>query len=128
MNQVGFSLKLDEDGVHFENRSGRDLPFRPERILADVQRVFYPWIDAHSSCLECERRGTRAGVEISERIGPRFLERRTFTIVDEPERGKIIVRYEGWTSESIAPSRAILENAWFGYDLIIETLSAERIE
>ncbi len=44
MNTVGFKLTLDDHGVRFDNSSGREMPFQPERILADVQRVFYPWI------------------------------------------------------------------------------------
>ena len=128
MNTVGFSLSLDDRGVTFDNRSGREMPFRPERILADVQRIFYPWIEEGSPCLECERREIRAGLEVRERIGARFLEERSFRVVDRPDRGEIVVRYEGWTNGSLAPSRAILRNGWFGYQLIIDTTSAERID
>ena len=53
MNTVGFKLTLDRKGVSFDNLSGRELPFRPERILADVQRVFYPWIDEGWGWVEC---------------------------------------------------------------------------
>jgi hypothetical protein len=128
MNTVGFSLSLDDRGVTFDNRSGREMPFRPERILADVQRIFYPWIEEGPPCLECERREIRAGLEVRERIGARFLEERSFRVVDRPDRGEIVVRYEGWTNGSLAPSRAILRNGWFGYQLIIDTTSAERID
>ena len=128
MNTVGFNLTLDDRGVSFENRTGREMPFEPERILADVQRVFYPWIEGDPLCVDCERREIRAGLEIRERIGARFLEERSFRLVGRPERGEIVVRYEGWTNDFLAPSRAILRNGWFGYLLIIDTTSAERIE
>ena len=128
MNAVGFSLTLDDSGMTFENRSGRDMSFRPEHILADVQRVFYPWIGKDPDCVACERREVRSGVEIRERIGPLYLEERSFRDVARPERGIIVIRYEGWTKNSLAPSRATLQNGWVGYELIVETTSAERLD
>jgi hypothetical protein len=128
MNAVGFSLTLDDTGITFENRSGRDMSFRPEHILADVQRVFYPWIDKDSKCVDCERRDVRSGIEIRERIGHRDLEERSFRDVARPERGVIVVRYEGWTKDSLIPDRAILLNGWVGYQLIVETTSVERLD
>jgi hypothetical protein len=128
MNTVGFKLILDDRGVSFENRSGRAMLLEPERILADVQRVFYPWIEPSSDCFNCERAGIRAGVEILERIGSKSLEERRFGLPGSPERGEIVVRYERWREDRLAPSRAVLTNGWFGYELIIETMHVERIE
>jgi len=128
MNTVGFTLTLDEGGITFDNRSGREMPFQATRILADVQRVFYPWIENDSRCVACERREVRAGLEVRERIGPRYLEERSFRVVARPDRGEIVVRYEGWTEGSLVPSRAVLLNGWFGYELIIETTSVESID
>jgi len=128
MNAVGFSLTLDDAGITFENRSGRDMSFRPEHILADVQRVFYPWIETDSKCIDCERHEVRAGLEIRERIGPRYLEERSFRDIARPERGVIVVRYEGWTRDSLVPDRAILQNGWVGYELVVETTSIERLD
>ena len=128
MNTVGFSLTLDDRGVTFENRTGRELPFLPERILADVQRVFYPWIEEDSICSNCRREAMRAGLEIRERIGDDFLEERRFSVSGRPERGELVVRYEGWIDGFSVPRRAILSNGWFGYELTIDTTSVERIE
>ena len=128
MNTVGFKLTLDRDGVSFENFSGRELPFRPERILADVQRVFYPWIQEGWDCVECERREILDGLEVWERIGARFLVERSFRLLARPERGRIVVRYEGWTSDPPVPIRATLDNGWYGYELTIVTTGIERID
>jgi hypothetical protein len=128
MNTVGFSLKLDDRGVTFENRTGRELPFLPERILADVQHVFYPWIEEDPICSHCEREAKRAGLEIRERMGDGFLEERRFSVAGRPERGELVVRYEGWIDGFSVPRRAILSNGWFGYELIIDTASVERID
>jgi hypothetical protein len=128
MNTVGFSLTLDDRGVTFENRTGRELPFLPERILADVQRVFYPWIEEYPICSNCEREAKRAGLEIRERMGDGFLEERRFSVAGRPERGELVVRYEGWIDGFSVPRRAILSNGWFGYELIIDTASVERID
>lgn len=128
MNTVGFRLSLVDRRVSFENRTGRDMPFVPERILADVQRVFYPWIEGGARCTRCDRRAIRGDLEIVEHIGDAHLEERRFLLRDRPERGEIVVRYEDWPDGAIAAHRATLSNGWFGYDLLIETTSAERLD
>jgi len=134
MNSVGFRLALADGKVSFENRTGRDLPFVPERILLDVQRVFYPWIDEAQSprCSRCDRHGSRDGFEIVERIGASALEERRFVVRDGPlgaeRRTEIVVRYEGWIEDPRVPARAILSNGRFGYELLVETTSATRLD
>jgi hypothetical protein len=132
MNAVGFTLTLDERGVQFENRSGREMPFEPERILADVQRVFYPWIEADGRCTECERHATRVGLEVSERVGQQYLEERRFEDSSGARSGEIVIRFEDWIEDGIEngsiPGRAVLSNGWYGYELIVETQSVERLE
>ena len=125
MDTVGFSLALEAGRVDFVNQSGRDMPFAPEHILADVQRIFYPWIDDAPDCTNCERNGTRAGLDIWERIGPEHLEERRFAIRGEPDRGQVVIRYEGWSDGEPVPARAILDNDWFGYQLTIDSLAVE---
>ncbi len=144
MNRVGFVLSLDDGGVQFENRSGREMQFRPERILADVQRVFYPWLAQDSACFACERREIRGGLEIRERIGAEFLEERRFALVAQPDRGEIVIRYSGWRDwhhssdraesevdakgeATLVAQRVVMTNAWFDYELTVETMAAERI-
>ena len=128
MNAVGFSLTLDDRGVEFENRTGRAMPFDPERILADVQRVFYPWLGDASSCLECERRGIREGLEVVERIGPSGLVERRFTPADPPQSRSIVITYQPtWLEDGLVPTLAVLRNDSAGYELTVETDSVERI-
>ena len=128
MNTLGFRLELGSRGVVFENRSGREMPFRPEHILADVQRVFYPWITDLPACLDCVRRATRIGLDVEERIGMEYLEERRFGNPLRPDLGEIVVRYESWLEDAFVPSRAVLENGWYEYELTIETLQAERLD
>jgi hypothetical protein len=128
MNSVGFTLSLDDRGVRFENRSGREIPFEPERILADVQRVFYPWISATPSCMNCEQHGARAGLDVSEKIGPEMLEERRFTDSSGERTGEIVVRYTDWMDGGTIPGRAVLSNGWHGYELTVVTRSVERLE
>ena len=128
MNSVGFTLALDESGVRLESRIGRDLPFEPERILADVQRVFYPWVDGDVGCADCESRSTCAGLNVSEKRGKAFLEERRFEDISERQRGLIVVRYDDWIDGGSIPGRAVLSNGWYDYELIVETKSVERLD
>jgi hypothetical protein len=128
INSVGFSLSLNHQSVEFRNRTGRELPFEPARILADVQRCFYPWIDTEGDCADCEREGRRDGVRIQEEIVAGRVMGRVFTIVDQPEVGEIRVDYEGWSDDLPVPKVVRLRNGWFGYELLIETSRAESLE
>ncbi len=82
--------------------------------------------------MECERSVILGGLEVRERIGSRFLVERSFRLLAHPERGRIVVRYEGWEegweNDPPFPKRATLKNGWFGYDLVIDTSSVERID
>ncbi|HEB91617.1 MAG TPA: DUF3261 domain-containing protein [Deltaproteobacteria bacterium] len=127
MNTPGFRLELGREGVVFENRSGRPMPFQPEHILADVQRVFYPWIDG-PDCSGCVRRARRSGLDVVERIGDRHLEERRFRDSAHPDRGEIVIRYETWRKGESVPTRVNLHNAWYGYALEIETLASETLD
>lgn len=128
MDRVGFRLVLEDGVVGFENRTERELPFEPERILLDVQRVFYPWIRGGQACVRCDRSGERDGVEIVERIEAGRLEERRFRLPERSDLGDIVVRYEDWGEGGLAPRRAVLANGWHGYGLRVETSSAERLD
>jgi hypothetical protein len=121
MSTVAFTLALTADGLDFDNRTGREVPFQPEYIVADVQRVFYPWLPP-SECDTCAREGEAMGFDIAERFeGGRLIERR-FRLRDAPERGEVVVSYEGWGESAIAPARVVLKNGFYGYELVIDTL------
>ncbi len=127
MSRVGFSLRLDRDGVAFENRTDRALPFEPAFILADVQRVFFPWLEQAAACGNCERSGRRGAVAIAERRRDGRLAERRFWWPAQPERGSIVVRFVDRLLESDVPRRATLEHGGLGYSISIETLSAQRL-
>jgi hypothetical protein len=157
MNLVGFRLALIAGAptsagegaarIEFENRSGRALPFSAAHMLADVQRVFYPWLaepwpsEASASgpdpdrvepagvdCPEgCERSGRQGAVAVWERrVAGRLAERR-FAIVGRLDAGEVRIRYADWQGEPAMPRRVELENGWFGYRLTIETLEATAL-
>ncbi len=132
MGTVGFAVTLTDAGITLRNDSGRDVPFEPSYILADVQRVFYPWLDGAAPD-DGSRDGIHDDLAVTERYaGGRLVERR-FTRIAEPERGDVVITYEGWTAENpIAPARVVLVNGWYGYTLEIDTfdvtLDVERAE
>ena len=128
MSVIGFSLRVDEDGVHFENKSGRDLPFAPKRIIADIQRVFYPWIEPGAECRDCERRGVWGQVQVIERIGSEALEERRFERVGVEGGWQIVIGYHDWIRDTSIPGLATLRNDALGYRLIVETKSVELID
>ncbi len=128
MNAVGFTLSLEGEALKFENRSGRELPFEPVRILADVQRAFYPWIEPRPACSKCEHRTTRDGIVIVERFKEKGLDQRAFAIEGQPEIGEVVIQYAGWFDGFPIARHVVLVNNWFGYELIIETRSVEAVK
>jgi hypothetical protein len=97
-------------------------------MLLDVQRVYFPWL-AEDAATRGD--GEYAGVVGEERVvesvrGGRLVERR-FTRVDGRPAGTIAVRYEWGRDDWHGPSRAVLENGWFGYGLAIDTLAETRL-
>jgi hypothetical protein len=103
------------------------MTFDVTRILYDIQRVFYPWLESATQCRNCVRQGTRGAVSISERIvDGRLLERR-FEVVGGEDLGIIVIGYQDWIGDTAVPGRATLQNAALGYELIIVTNSVEKI-
>jgi hypothetical protein len=128
LGSAGFVLVLRGERLEFENRTGDELPIPPRFILLDVQRVFFPWLGPPGGALDD---GEHAGLMADERVverwqGGRLVERR-FTRTDGQPQGEITVRYTwdqpGW----IAPTRAIVDNGWFGYRLVVETSEETRL-
>jgi hypothetical protein len=122
MGQPGFVLTLHPDAsVSFENHTRRELPFPPEFILGDVQRVFYPWL-AGDPPGTGERTGHVAGLKVTELWRGGRLEERHFERETSATRERVVVRYEGWRKGLRAPARAVLHNEHLDYTLTIETL------
>ncbi len=127
MGRPGFIATLTEAGVTFENRSARSLPFPAEHIMADVQKVFYPWLPPVAASYSGTRTGAYEGLMISETYAEGRLVTRDFRRSDAIDRGELHVRYEGWVPGFSAPQRAELNNAWFGYELTIITVEQQRL-
>ena len=128
LGPIGFELRLEGGKVHFDNRTGRVLPFEPENILADVQRVFYPWIEESVQCTNCQREGNHREISILETYGARGLIERRFSFADDLDRGEVVVRYGANRLAGAIPARADLQNDWVGYSLVIETHRFDPIE
>lgn len=126
MKTPGFVLRLRDGQLEFENRSPEPLPFEPRYIMLDVQRVFFPWIPGPPPH-EGQRSHRADGEHVTEQWAHGHLVERRFTREDGRPPGEIVVRYEGWNDGQDAPRRVVLDNGWFGYRLVIETLVQQRL-
>jgi hypothetical protein len=123
MGSPGFVVRLDGLEISVHNPAGEELPFPPRFLLLDVQRTFYPWLAQGATERED---GTYEGVVGGERVvevvrDGRLVERR-FTREDGRPEGVLAVRYEWAHDDWRGPSRAVLDNGWFGYRLDIVTV------
>jgi hypothetical protein len=127
MGLPGFALTLQEDGtIRVENRMGRALPFEPAYVLADVQRVFFPWFSEAAPS-----DGTRAaelfGQYVRETYAHGTLVTREMTRSDAPEAGSVRIEYGTHKEGQDAPAQVTLDNAWYRYRLSIETFEQSRL-
>jgi len=123
----GFVLKLRESGeVEVDNRTGQPLPFEPHFILADVQRVFFPWL-AGDAPAAGERSGQRGQTRVSERYANGELVERRFERDTPQGLERVQVHYEAGAPGRDAPARVRLDNPLLGYALTIETLEQTRL-
>jgi Protein of unknown function (DUF3261) len=105
---------------------GRELPFEPSYVLADVERVFFPWFDAPPS--DAERSGEFGALTLAERYGSDgALVERTFTRTGDAAAGAVHVSYEAAPGAGDAAPRVVLDNAWYRYRLEIETFEQSRL-
>jgi hypothetical protein len=127
----GFVLRLDAGGqLHVENRTGEPLPFEPAYVIADVQRVFFPWLPSPAAGFTGEQVGSRAGAEIRERYHAGQLVERRFERDTAHGLERVVVRYSQPPENAgaqDAPLRAELDNQLLHYGLVIETLEQERL-
>lgn len=135
MGHVGFTLKLEKGEVSFENRTGQVLPFAPDRMLLDVQRVYYPWLDPEEACRDCTRSGRRAGYLIEEEwVAGRLLRRRFESLSPAEAEGNqstqpgIEVEYSGEIAFDGLPRDARLRDEGFGYEVELKTLGIDWID
>lgn len=149
---VGFAILLRGVEVEIRNESGEELPFPPRFVLLDFQRVFYPWVSESGGPLpDGEHLAEVGGEQVHELwAGGRLTERR-FRRLDGQPPGDLVVSYS-WAGAGpeaaavsepglssgearapaappwTAPSRAVLDNRWFGYKLVVDTLQETLLE
>lgn len=123
----GFVLTLHEDTtISIENRMGRDLPFEPVYVLADVQRVFFPWLPAEGAPRDGEREGSVGNQQVLERYREGRLIAREFRRADQPGQVIRVAYAPGADGADAAPS-VRLENGFYRYALVIETFEQQRL-
>lgn len=118
LGSMGFAAILKDGKIEMQNQSGQELPFPPRFIVLDVQRAFYPWFEAAPN-------GVSEAIVDGERIhetwaGGKLRERR-FERCDGKPAGAIVAHYEWAHADWHGPSRVVLDNGWFGYQLVVET-------
>jgi hypothetical protein len=121
VGQPGLVLRLNGTEVSVENPSGMEFPIPARFVLLDVQRVFFPWFEGEPPITDGERMRQDADERVDERwVDGHLVERRFARTSGEPS-GEIRVTYEWANKAWFAPTRAVLENGWCGYQLEIRT-------
>ena len=120
-------LTLREDrSIGVENRMGRELPFEPAYILADVQRVFFPWLEGAAPEGDGERAGQVGAQSVRERFVAGHLTTREFRHAQAPD-APIHINYGAVPPGKDAAERVTLDNRWHRYKLVIETFEQDRL-
>ncbi|MFT4512516.1 MAG: hypothetical protein ACI91B_001212 [Planctomycetota bacterium] len=126
MGTTGFSIQQSEAGIDIVNNMPEQMVIPPRFILLDVQRAFFPWLGAP---LQDDERSEQKNDElVTETWSAGKLQKRTFTRLDQQPKGTITITYEWDKLDWVLPTRTILDNGWFGYELTIVTHSETRIE
>lgn len=136
MGSIGFTITQSDDGIAVDNRMQDQLRIPPRFILLDVQRAFYPIaaLDAEAaaaadtSAADGERSAVVDGERVTERREGGVLRERRFERVDGTPAGTITITYEWGQADWALPTRALLDNGWFGYQLTIDTHSETRLD
>ena len=128
IGQPGFVLRFDGVDTLVENNTDDELPIPARYVLLDVQRVLYPRIPNVTGVVDGEVTAVSGEERVGERyVGGRLVERR-FERTDATPAGAIVVRYEYGEDEWFAPTRALLDNGWFGYRLEVVTHEETLLE
>lgn len=127
IGQPGFLLRLVDEQITVENRSGMELPIPPRYVLLDVQRVFFPWLECAPTFTDGARVANVHGENVVERWRSGRLVERRFTRLDNEPPGEIRVDYEWGRDDWLAPTRAVLVNGWYGYSLEVRTHAETRL-
>jgi hypothetical protein len=119
---VGFVIRLQNGSVTLQNQTDMEVPFPARFVVLDVQRVFFPWLPEAPPTDDGNREGVVDGEHVLERWRRGRLVERRFARLDGRPAGSITITYE-WSDDRrrVSPVRALLDNAWFGYRLVIDT-------
>lgn len=119
-----FVLAQQGHEVTFESHLPRELPFPPEYMLLDVHRA---WLVALPGAPLAD--GTHVaeidGEEVTEVWADARVRTRTFRRLDGAPPGLVTITFEGGLDprpDQPAPSRVVLDNGWFGYQLVLDQL------
>jgi hypothetical protein len=122
-NAKAFVLKQTGTEVEFQQFIERELPFPPQYILQDIHRTWFwqqrlPWGDHPSEeSPEAEVEGER----VRETWQDGSLVRRSFERLDGSPAGQLRIDYVGGHRRGKPAPHVVIDNAWFGYRLEIET-------
>jgi hypothetical protein len=122
----GFVLTQRGHEVALDWQLPGEIPFPPRYMMHDVQRVWFGGLEGPRP--DGEHRETRGDEELVERWEGGRLRERTYRRLDGPPEGVLRVRYEPGLGGTRPPREVVLDNGWFGYRLVLTTLSHQRIE
>lgn len=125
---VGFAVLQRGVAIEVQNRSGEPWPFPARFVLLDVQRVYFPWLATDGVARpDGVYTGTVEGEQVVEVVRAGRLQERRFTRLDGRPAGVLRIEYTWDRADWLAPTRAQLDNAWFGYRLTLETQHETRL-
>jgi hypothetical protein len=107
---------------HFEKFVDRELPFSPKQILVDLHRTFFIGFQTRT-----EERTERYFQEerVDDARDGKLWKRRLKRVANES--GSISIDYEGGFDGTVPPSQVVLTNGYYGYRLVVETVSVQSL-
>lgn len=126
-----FVLKQTGTEVSFRSYMPRPLPFPPRFILTDIQRAYVQLSDA-TPPRDGDRELALPGERLVETWRGGRLVRRRYSRINGKPKGWIEITYgaptaSGGDGGGGGLGLVVLKNGWFGYELRIETLSAQQL-
>ena len=122
----GFVLQQNGREVELESHLPEALPFPAEFMLHDIQRVWFRGLSAPRP--DGEHREVVGDEESTERWRDGRIEERTFRRLDDDPPEVLRAVYEGGLGGASPPSAVRWHNTWYGYTLILTTLSHQLLD
>lgn len=102
------------------------LPFPPRFMLLDINRVLYLGLPG-APLADGRHEGTVGEERVVEVWQDGALVERRFSRVDGKPAGEIVIAFEGGMRDGKLPARVRLENGWFGYAIVIDTVQWQAL-